>query len=396
MNRPLKLLTIGHSYIVGLNRRLAHEMSAQSSGTWEVTVIAPRYFHGTRDLRPLTAETAPEEPIRVDFIPAHLTGKVHVFFYGRQLRELLKQGDLVHCWEEPYIVAGAQIAWHTPRRTPLVFATFQNLSKRYPPPFNLSERYAMRRASGWIAFAQGVVEVLAPRPMYSRLPMRQIPPGVDLQSFHPDPQGGARIRRELGWEADGPPVVGYLGRFTQEKGIEDLMAALDVIRAPWRALLVGAGPMETQLRKWSDTHGGRVRVCSDVAHAQVPEYLNAMDMLAAPSRTTPKWREQFGRMLIEGFACGLPVVGSNSGEIPHVIGDAGVIVPEGIPQAWAQELAALIDSPHRRRELGARGLSRAHDRFAWSIVARQHLAFFEQLLEARPPAALAGRRPTIS
>jgi glycosyltransferase involved in cell wall biosynthesis len=121
-----------------------------------------------------------------------------------------------------------------------------------------------------------------------------------------------------------------------------------------------------------------------------------MDMLAAPSRTTPKWREQFGRMLIEGFACGLPVVGSNSGEIPYVIGDAGVIVPERIPQAWAQELAALIDSPHRRRELGARGLSRAHDRFAWSIVARQHLDFFEQLLEARPPAALALRRPTAS
>jgi glycosyltransferase involved in cell wall biosynthesis len=356
-------------------------MSIQGGGAWEVTAIAPSYFHGSRDLRPVTAKEEPQEPIRVEFITAHLTRRVHGFFYGRRLGELLRQADLVHCWEEPFIVAGAQIAWRTPRHIPLVFATFQNLPKRYPPPFSQFERYAMRRASGWIAFAQSVADVLGPRPLYARRPMRHIPPGVDLRAFKPDLEAGRHTRQALDWEGDGPPVVGYLGRFTEEKGIDDLMAALDAVQSPWRALFVGAGPMESQLRQWADTRGGRVRICSDVGHARVPDYLNAMDLLVAPSRTTPKWREQFGRMLIEGFACGLPVVGSSSGEIPHVIGDAGRVVPEGDPKAWSAEIASLIESPQLRRELGARGLARAQDRFAWPIVARQHLDFFEELLE---------------
>jgi phosphatidylinositol alpha-1,6-mannosyltransferase len=387
MKRPLKLITVGHSYVVELNRRLAHEMSLQSDGGWEVTAIAPRYFHGSRDLRPVTAQAGDGEPIRLEIVPAHLTRYVHGFFYGRRLAELLTEGDLVHCWEEPFVAAGAQVAWCTPRKTPLVVATFQNLPKRYPPPFSQFERYTMRRASGWIAFAQSVVEVLGTRPLYARRPMRQIPPGVDLNAFHPDPEAGARTRRSLCWEGDGPPVVGYLGRFLPEKGIDDLMQALDAIHSPWRALFVGAGPLETQLRRWGKRHGDRVRVCTDVGHAMVPEYLNAMDMLAAPSRTTPRWREQFGRMLIEAFACGLPVLGSSSGEIPHVIGDAGCVVPEGDFNAWANAIGSLVDSPQKRSEWSARGLARAHEHFAWPVVAKKHLDFFHELIEARAPQA---------
>ena len=60
-----------------------------------------------------------------------------------------------------------------------------------------------------------------------------------------------------------------------------------------------------------------------------------MDLLCAPSRTTPRWREQFGRMLIEAMACGVPVIASPSGEIPYVVGDAGVLVPEGDPDGLA-------------------------------------------------------------
>jgi phosphatidylinositol alpha-1,6-mannosyltransferase len=380
MKRPLRLVTVGHSYVVGLNRRLAHEMSAQANGEWEVTAVAPRYFHGSRDLRPVLAQPDQREPVRVEFIPAHLTRKVHAFYYGRGLRKLLEQADLVHCWEEPFIVAGAQTAWLTPHRTPLVFATFQNLSKRYPPPFNWLERYAMRRATGWIALSQSVVGALASRPIYSRRPMCQIYMGVDLRSFYPDPQSGASTRALLGWEADGPPVVGYLGRFTKEKGIDDLMAALDTINAPWRAIFVGAGPMQNTLRQWAARHGDRVRICTDVAHAAVPRYLNAMDLLVAPSRTTDAWREQFGRMLIEAFACGVPVIGSNSGEIPHVISDAGLVVPEQSPMALSAQIAALIDGPLMRRELGSRGLIRAREFFSWAGIARQHLKFFQSLM----------------
>jgi len=109
-----------------------------------------------------------------------------------------------------------------------------------------------------------------------------------------------------------------------------------------------------------------------------------MTLLCAPSRTTPVWREQFGRMLIEAMACGVPVVASSSGEMPHVIEDAGRLVPEQDPAAWADAIEALLNDPRARHELAERGVERACARFAWPIVARQHLSFFEALLEGRP------------
>jgi glycosyltransferase involved in cell wall biosynthesis len=114
-----------------------------------------------------------------------------------------------------------------------------------------------------------------------------------------------------------------------------------------------------------------------------------MDMLCAPSQTTPRWREQFGRMLIEAFASGLPVIGSDSGEIPHVLGDAGVIVGESNAADWRTAIGELLDSPARRKTLSAGGLDRARTHFAWPVVARQHLEFFDELLtrETRPSPA---------
>ncbi|HEX2077757.1 MAG TPA: glycosyltransferase family 4 protein [Longimicrobium sp.] len=377
MSPPRRLLTLGHSYVVGTNRRLAHAMAAAGAGEWEVTAAAPASFPG--DLGPIALAPAPGE--RVEALPVHGAGRIHTMRYGRPLRALLRRGwDVVHCWEEPYILAGAQVAAWTPRGAKLVFATFQNLPKAYPPPFRWTERYAMRRADGWIAFGQTVEEALALRPGYARRPHRVIPPGVDTTLFRPDPEAGARVRVSLGWGDDGPPIVGYLGRFVPEKGLETLTRALDAATQPWRALFVGGGRMEGDLRAWAVRHGGRVRIVTGVAHERVPEHLNAMDLLCAPSRTTRRWVEQLGRMLTEAMACGVPVIGSESGEIPFVIGDTGLIVPEDDVRAWTAAIDALLAAPARRAELSARGLARARDVFALDIVARRHLDFFKHLL----------------
>ena len=114
-----------------------------------------------------------------------------------------------------------------------------------------------------------------------------------------------------------------------------------------------------------------------VAHDDVPAHLNAMDVLCAPSEASRTWREQFGRMLVEAMACGVPLPASRSGEIPHVVGDAGgraagAAMDRGArPRAWR---------PRMRNDLCARGLARVHERFALPVVARAHLMFFEELL----------------
>lgn len=137
--------------------------------------------------------------------------------------------------------------------------------------------------------------------------------------------------------------------------------------------------MESALREWAQRYPGRVKVVTSVPHDKVARYLNAMDLLCAPSQTAAQWREQFGRMLIEAFACGVPVIASDSGEIPYVVAEAGVIVPEQDEAAWVERLSEVLENPGLRADLSGRGLERAQTKYSWPVIARQHLAFFEEL-----------------
>jgi glycosyltransferase involved in cell wall biosynthesis len=172
-----------------------------------------------------------------------------------------------------------------------------------------------------------------------------------------------------------------MGRFVEEKGIRTLTAALDRVESQWRALVVGGGPLEGFLRKWSERYGDRVRIVTGIPHDRVPDYLNAMDVMCAPSETAPNWREVFGRMIVEAFACGVPIIATNSGEIPRVVADAGRIVSERSPDELANAIGELLENPAQRREFAARGLERVRTTYTWSIVARRHLDFFEELLQ---------------
>ncbi|RKH32438.1 glycosyltransferase family 1 protein [Corallococcus praedator] len=382
MMRPRKLVTVSHSYVVTLNRRLANEMTRVGAGRWDVTAVAPRAFHG--DLSPLVLQREPGEPVHIEAVRAFFSRSLHGFVYGPELRAHLSRGvDLVHAWEEPYVLSGLEVAMLTPRRVPLVLCTAQNLTKRYPPPFAQAERFVVHRAAGWVAWGQTVRDTLQSRRDYALRPSRFIPMGVDVEQFRPDAAAGADFRRKLGWETEGPPVVGYLGRFVPEKGVRLLMEALDALRTPWRALFVGGGPMEATLRDWASRHADRVRVVTGVPHAGVPQALNAMDVLCAPSQTTPRWKEQFGRMLAEAFACGVPVLGSDSGEVPFTVGDAGQVLQEANVPEWTRALADLLENPSMRREQGRKGRERALSHFAWPVVARAHLDFFEEVLQRR-------------
>jgi glycosyltransferase involved in cell wall biosynthesis len=373
-----RLLTIGHSYVVGENRRLAREMTLQGAGEWSVTTVAPRRFRG--DLGRIDMQRMADEAGTLEALPVRFDRSPHFMWYAGLRPVLDAPWDVIHCWEEPYVLAGAQVARGARRPARLAIATFQNIEKRYPWPLSAFERSTMTRADGWIAFGETVHDALAARRGYSDKPCRVIPPGVDLTRFRPD----ALVRRQtldrLGW---GPRdrVVGYLGRFVPEKGIPLLLDALRGATEPWRALFVGGGPLQGALEQFAREHSGRVHVANGVTHDQVPEWLSAMTLLCAPSQTTSGWREQFGRMLIEAMACGVPVIASNSGEMPSVVGDAGVVLAEREVSAWSQAIDRLLGDEAVRRDHAARGVERANARFGWPVVARAHLSFFESLME---------------
>jgi glycosyltransferase involved in cell wall biosynthesis len=381
MSGRRRLLTIGHSYCVGLNRRLPNEIARVCD--WDVTAVGPARFRG--DFGWHTLQPAADELCTATPVPVRFGRRVHVMLYGRQLSSLLAEPwDLVHCWEEPYVAATAQIARQLSPDIPLVVATFQNIAKRYPPPFSWFERYSMSRANGVIAFGRTAAEVVAARGFDHGAGgnVTVIPPGVDLTQFRPDETRRAATLARLGW-SDETPVIGFLGRLVQEKGLDLLTTALDRVTTPWRALIVGSGPLEEKVSAWAHRHPGRVHMITTAQHEEVPAYLNAMDVLCAPSQTTPRWREQFGRMLIEAFASGVAVIASTSGEIPYVVADAGLLLPEDDLLAWQQAIGVLTKERMRRCELARRGRARAEAVFGWPAVARQHVEFFERIISSR-------------
>ena len=380
MRSVRRLATIGHSYVIAANRRLAHEMALQGQGRWEVTAIAPVRYRA--DLGRVAAHVVDGEACVLKTLNVRMDRSPHLMWYAGLDAVLADRWDVVHCWEEPYVAAGAQVARTVPSGARLVMATFQNLAKQYPWPLSGFERTSMTRADGWIAFGHTVSDTLRTREGYAARPSRVIPPGVDVERFRPDADAGRAIRAHAGW-SDSDLVVGFLGRFVPEKGVHVLVEALRASGANWHALFVGGGPEQRSIDALARDFRGRVHIANGVTHDEVPRWLNAMTILCAPSQTTLSWREQFGRMLIEAMACGVPVLASRSGEMPHVVEDAGMILPEGDVYAWTAAVDRLLDDAVARAEYAARGLERVRTHYAWSVVARAHLEFFETLTDDR-------------
>ena len=121
---------------------------------------------------------------------------------------------------------------------------------------------------------------------------------------------------------------------------------------------------------------GKGGLIDQFKHDDMPRYVGAMEMLVAPSQTTPSWKEQFGRMVIEAFACGVPVIGSDSGEIPRVIDDAGIVVGESDVDGWTKAIEHLLGDVKTRERLAERGLERCRENYSVERIAERYVEFY--------------------
>ena len=377
IRQKTRVLCIGHPYVLAINRAVERELARDPA--FEVTVAAPKTFHG--DLRPLTLEPEPpDSALRVVGLESYLSRFIHVFrFSSPALRELLRGQafDIIYAWSEPYTYAGWQVARavSASKHGKFYFRTAQNLDKAYPPPFGFFEKQCVARAAGWLACGQLVFDTMVQRGYVSDKG-RMIPLAVDTTAFKPPSQSAKDdVRKELGLET---LVIGYLGRLVPAKGLAVLRRALEKLppEQPWSLLCLGSGPEEAAISEWAQERGWQDRVqVKLVEHHEVPRYLSAIDVLVAPSQTTPKWKEQFGRMIVEAFASGVPVIGSDSGEIPYVIESAGLIAPEAEVDVWAAAISVLLSNPDQREKFRLLGIERAL-RYSSVSIASEYRDFW--------------------
>jgi glycosyltransferase involved in cell wall biosynthesis len=201
-----------------------------------------------------------------------------------------------------------------------------------------------------------------------------IPPAVDVHRFKK--AESSDFKRKLGLAGF---TIGFVGRFVEEKGVRDLLHAANILNFPFQLLFVGRGPARKGWKELAGqlSIGDKIAWIDTVSHGEIERYLNCLDVLVLPSHSTKYWKEQFGRVLIEAMACGVPVIGSDSGEIPNVIGDAGLIFHEGDSDDLCRQLQRIHDDRQLREELVQRGLDRVRKRFSTEAVAEEYLRLFQ-------------------
>jgi glycosyltransferase involved in cell wall biosynthesis len=193
--------------------------------------------------------------------------------------------------------------------------------------------------------------------------------GIDLDRFQADPEGGRRVRQELGIPPEAP-LIGMVARFNPGKGHDILLRAMARVAGSnpaTRCVLVGdalfggEAKWKARMRALVRDLGFGDRVVFAGWRDDVPAVLTALDVLVHPP-TTP---DSLPASVLEAMAVGRPVVGAAIGGLPEIVAPdlTGYLVPPGDTGALAVAVCKLLDDPAARARMGAAGRQRAAREF---------------------------------
>lgn len=351
----LRLLIVSHPAVLSVNQLPYAELRRYG---WDPFVVTPSAWQHEYASAMFAPEVLPELSGRVVGRRVLLPGRVQRHVYLTRIAKVIREVGprVAFVEEEPTSVPGFQ--WGRALRrahVPFGLQADENLDRRWPAPARAFRRWALEHAS-FIAARSPSASALVKKTR-ADLPAPVIPHHVPAWPVAEPPERDAF-------------VVGYAGRLVREKGLDVLIdAAAGINEAVVR--MVGNGPLRTELEARAREREVTLQVDSTVRHEDMAAAYAGFDVLVLPSRTTATWAEQFGRVLVEAMSCGVPVVGSDSGEIPWVIGTTGggIVVPEGEVGALREALVRLRDSPALRRDVAERGRARAQAQFGVRAVA---------------------------
>lgn len=367
----MRIMAVSHPCVTDVNQQFYAELEALGH---EIQLIVPANFRTAYAAGGVKVSRWKEFGGGIEERKVGLASSIPLHFYQSDLRPSLVRyrPDVLFVEEEPYALSAWQ-AFFASRGLPLkrVVYSAQNIYKSYPPPFRWMERYVLERADAAAVVSDEVGAVLRRKSFAGSL--ISFPLGVDTKQFRPLPPERAAIRREVGAQDD-EFIVGYVGRFVAEKGIHTLLAALPLLnKHQIKLLFVGKGPLMADIQAAQGAYPDMVRIADRVQHRDMQRYMNAFDALALPSITMPNWKEQFGRVIIEAMACRVPVIGSDSGEIPKLIRltGGGWTFPEGNAERLAELVLQLAKHPDERLQKAETGYASVLELFSKMSLARR-------------------------
>jgi glycosyltransferase involved in cell wall biosynthesis len=390
----VRVLIINSMFVNALYRRCADELGRLPG--IELTVLTTESWVMNGKLMPLDPVAA-DAPYRFIAGAARWKGKENRGFYTDGIAQAFRSAnpEVIYLMEEPFSIFATQIL--AVKRmicpdVPVVFFTWNNLSLRqydYRPSIayrNLA-RLNLRSLDHALTANTDGVDVL--REFGYERPAQTVGYGVDTERYsEEDKKRVNKLRNSFGIEA-GDRVIGYVGRLLHMKGIDLLIESFETLAAEdptVKLLLIGSGEAEQAISSRIDAARLRHRVVRVpvVPHSAVPDHMHLLEILVLPSRRVGMWAEQFGRVMVEAMAAGKIVVGSTSGAIPEVIGDAGFVFRENDAAHLTATLRQALSLPAQEvQALKDRALYRATVTYGWRNFAQMSYDALESAAASR-------------
>lgn len=336
-----RLLIVSHPAILGVNQEIYRELARRG---WRVSLVVPRHWRNEYSGATLSPQVLAGMEGAIHPVPIILPGRPQRHLYLARCRAICARLgiELAFLEAESYALAASQWGFTLSRMgIPFGVQAYENIDRPLPAPVRGLRTRVLREAA-FVAARSETAAGLA-RDWGARGEVGFAPPAVPGWGRVPDAPSH-------------PFTVGYAGRLVPSKGLDDLLAAVRKLEAPVALLLIGNGELRGEL-EGQEIPGSRVRLLDGLTHDQMASGYAQLDVLVLPSHTTPTWKEQFGRVIIEALWCGVPVVGSDSGEIPWLIGltGGGLVFREGDAEMLAARLRELRDDPRLRVQLASAG-----------------------------------------
>ena len=242
-------------------------------------------------------------------------------------------------------------------------------------PNGLPWTWLMERLAGR---ADGLI--VASRFLQRRFGGTLIPHVRDTDAWAPERYDRAQMRAALGVDAD--RVVMFLGTPRGHKGVDDLVAAMEMLPPGATLVVVGADPHGTAARRWARQRF--VRVVGEIPFDDVPRYLVAADVVAVPQRDTTDTLGQVPAKLFDAMALARPIVSTSVSMIPEILDGCGVVVPPGDVAALAAALRGLLAAPEHAAELGRRARERCRARYSFTAARADLFALVDSVVRRGP------------
>ena len=377
----MKVLVISHTYIASINREKWKVFAKQYSNV-QLKVLIPKTWNGT--LFNLKAgEFSKYNLENCEFIAIDTFKSGNEVLYGYKFRELIKllrsfKPDIIHVEQGDNAFSYFQVILLSRlfcRNAKFVFFTWVNwkakFSLKYKLFWGLVEKFNLYFSSGAIVGNDDAGNVL--RDKKFRKPIEALLQlGVNRKFFYP----AKKVKKKL---------IGYVGRLIDEKGIFNLVDAFSLLSkdfSEWKLLFVGEGEAKKRLINYvyENKLMDRIEIRDSVSHERVAAIINDFEIFVLPSYDTVDWKEQFGHVLIEAMACKVALIGSDAGQIPHVIGNAGLVFEQKNVKCLASCLKQLMDNEELRKQLGEKGYKRFEDNYSYEIIAKKTYSFWNKFI----------------